>query len=196
VAVNTSDSSSEEETDDEADDPAANNSIGATIFGYDNAIEDADSNAENLETNELLDNLIWRFDEYEHTDDRLRLPSHMKTVYPRKTELNTGVATSFKTPLGAFKVMGGFDVDTAKRLCRNSNDYMKMFVLSNRTTRSLHGAQFEDITLLEMMKFLGIILRMSLNPIDYGGYPAYFFSSDADIVLNEEQKIKASGTEG
>jgi len=63
VAVNTSDSSSEEETDDEADDPAANNSNGATIFWYDNDTEDADSNTEKLEANELLDNLIWRFDE-------------------------------------------------------------------------------------------------------------------------------------
>jgi len=120
----------------------------------------------------------------------------MKTVYPGKTELNTGVANSFKTPLGAFQVVGGFDVDTAKRLCRNSNDYMKMFVLSNRTNRSLYGTQFEDITLSEMMKFLGIMLKISLNPIDYGGYPAYFFRSDADIVLDEEQKIKASGTKG
>ena len=47
-----------------------------------------------------------------------------------------------------------------------------------------------------MMKFLGIMLRMSLNPIDYGGYAAYFFRDDVNIDLDENTSLIASGTKG
>ena len=47
-----------------------------------------------------------------------------------------------------------------------------------------------------MMKFSGIMLGMSLNPIDYGDYAAYFFRSDVDIELDEDLSIKKNGTKG
>jgi len=84
--------------------------------------------------------------------------------------------------------LGGFDLDTLKRLCGNSNEYIKRFVIPNCRDQLLYGIRFEDITLTEMMKFMGIMLRMSLHPIDFGGYPAYFARTDEDIILDGEQK--------
>ena len=40
------------------------------------------------------------------------------------------------------------------------------------------------------------MLRMSLNPIDYGGYAAYFFRDDVNIDLDENTSLSASGTKG
>lgn len=51
----------------------------------------------------------------------------------------------------------------------------------------------------EMHRFLGIILRISVNPIDGGGYPAYFSDSDIEIPLTEEEggeKMSIPGTKG
>ena len=59
--------------------------------------------------------------------------------------------------------MGGYTVDIVRILCRNSNDYIKKYVLPNRMNGLLYGTRFEDISVSEMMKFLGIMLRMSLN---------------------------------
>jgi len=193
VASSSSSSSSEEETDDES---VGNYGSAFSSEDYDYDIEDESTDSEDQHTNEVLDNLIWRFTPYHHTDERLRLAAHKKSIYSHQTELKTGVGGSFKTPLGALQVVGGFDFDTVKRLCRNSNEYIKMCVLPSRTNQLLYGIRFEDITLSEMIKFFGIMLRMSLIPIDYGGYPAYFSRSDADIVLDNEQTITASGTKG
>jgi len=185
--VSNSDSSSENSTDDEQ---------GASILDLHYDIDNDSVDSDNEETNDLLDNLLWRFTGYEPTDDRLRDPAHKKTVYIGSTQLKVGVAASFKTPLGALQVVGGFDLDTVKRICRNSNEYIKRFIMSNTRDQLLYGMRFEDITVEEMMKFFGIMLRMSLHPIDFGGYPAYFARTDEDIILDGEQTIRATGPKG
>ena len=189
--LSTSDSSSEESTDDEL---GANEGASTLDENYD--IDNDSSDSDNGETNELLDNLIWRFTEYDHTDDRLRQPAHKKSVYSGSTQLKVGVGASFKTPLGALQVVGGFDLDTLKRLCGNSNEYIRRFVIPNCRDELLYGIRFEDITIEEMMKIFLIMLRISLHPIDFGGYPAYFTRRDEDIILDGEQTIKATGTKG
>ena len=206
-----SSSSSEEETDEEIEENIAdvtespsdnlnNNSDGVAVFNHTYDVgeetEVVQGEEESLETNVLLDNLLWNFEEYEHTNELLRLPSHKKTVYHGNIRLKTGVADSFKTPLEAFQVVGGYTVVTVRRLCRNSNDYIKKYALPNRMNGLLYGTRFEDIFVSEMMKFLGIMLRMSLNPIDYGGYAAYFFRDDVNIDLDENTSLSASGTKG
>ena len=209
--ASSSSSSSEEETDEEIEENIAdvtespsdnlnNNSDGVAVFNHTYDVgeetEVAQGEEESLETNVLLDNLLWNFEEYEHTNELLRLPSHKKTVYHGNTRLRSGVADSFKTPLEAFQVVGGYTVVAVRRLCRNSNDYIKKYVLPNRMNGLLYGTRFEDISVSEMMKFLGIMLRMSLNPIDYGGYAAYFFRDDVNIDLDENTSLTASGTKG
>jgi len=100
--LSTSDSSSEESTYDEL---GVNEGASTLEENYD--IDNDSSDSDNGETNDLLDNLIWRFAEYNHTDDRLRQPAHKKSVYSGSTQLKFGVGASFKTPLGALQVVGG-----------------------------------------------------------------------------------------
>jgi len=151
VASSSSSSSSAEETDDESV-----GNYGSAFLSEDYDIEDESTDSKDQQTNEVLDNLIWRFTPYHHTDERLRLAAHEKCIYSHQTELKTGVGGSFKTPLGALQVVGGFDFDTLKRLCRNSNECIKMCVLPSCTNQLLYGIRFEDITLSEMIKFFGI----------------------------------------
>lgn len=51
-----------------------------------------------------------------------------------------------------------------------------------------------------MHHFLGILLQISLNPVDGGGYPAYFSDTDTTISFSddpsEEQERRMPGTRG
>ena len=88
--LSTSDSSSEESTDDEL---GVNEGASTLEGNYD--IDNDSSDSDNGETNDLLDNLIWRFAEYNHTDDRLRQPAHKKSVYSGSTQLKFGVGAYY-----------------------------------------------------------------------------------------------------
>ena len=81
-----------------------------------------------------------------------------------------------------------------KRLCRNSNDYIRRVILPTRTYGLLYDEIITDISVEEMMRFLGIVLRISLNPLDYGGYEAYFNTSGIEIRINENTVMEAEGT--
>jgi hypothetical protein len=37
-----------------------------------------------------------------------------------------------------------------------------------------------------MVRFLGILLRISLTPVDYGGYPAYLRDENVKVWLSED----------
>lgn len=47
-----------------------------------------------------------------------------------------------------------------------------------------------------MMRFFGILLRISLSPIDNGGYAAYFDVNDIEIGIDENVTMKAPHTSG
>ena len=48
----------------------------------------------------------------------------------------------------------------------------------------------------EIMHLLRFLLRMSLNPIDCGGYQVYFIKADIEIQLDFKSTIKAVSTGG
>ena len=182
-------SSSEEEIDGEE-----NEDVVHARFDSSYDVDGTENLTERDRSNVLLDSLLWDFKEYSHTDENLRLVAHQRIVYTEKTVLKTGVATSFNTPLEAFQVVGGVDYETVKRLCRNSNEYMRRVVIPRYDSGLVYGLAFVDISVTEMMNFFGIMLRMSLNPIDYGGYQAYFNKSDIEVQIDSETTIKAFST--
>ena len=49
-----------------------------------------------------------------------------------------------------------------------------------------------------MMRFLGILLRISLSPADMGGYPAYFHDEDLQVPISNEHNdvFSIKGTKG
>jgi hypothetical protein len=54
------------------------------------------------------------------------------------------------------------------------------------TSRSWHGLVWKPISFDEMHRFLGILLRISMQPTDAGGYTAYFRDSNITIPLSED----------
>jgi Transposase IS4 len=84
------------------------------------------------------------------------------------------------------------------RLAAGSNDYFHRFKKPLLDRNQLwHGIKWTDITVEEMHKFLGILLRISLSPVDGGGYEAYF--SKTNKILNPgdgAKQMEIDGTAG
>jgi Transposase IS4 len=51
-------------------------------------------------------------------------------------------------------------------------------------SRKWHGLIWKPISIDEMHRFLGVLLRISLTPVDGGGYGAYFRDSNMTIQLS------------
>lgn len=47
-----------------------------------------------------------------------------------------------------------------------------------------------------MVRFLGILLKISLQPVDGGGYPAYFATCDRTVEIAGGEKLKIIGSKG
>jgi hypothetical protein len=47
-----------------------------------------------------------------------------------------------------------------------------------------------------MHRFVGALLRASLEPVDSGGYPAYFRATDMKIEVRNGQTVEIPGTAG
>ena len=64
--------------------------------------------------------------------------------------------------------------------------------------RRWHGLVWKPISVQEMHRFIGILLRISLSPIDAGGYPAYFTEEDERIQYRSDPPVCRSihGTRG
>jgi hypothetical protein len=65
---------------------------------------------------------------------------------------------------------------------RYYHDTIKRKYVSANTPK-WHGLYWTDISPDEMHRFLGILLKISLEPIDFGGYTAYFRSQNIKINL-------------
>jgi len=93
--------------------------------------------------------------------------------YNGPTGLKIGIAEQFTDPLECLAV-NGLDRRFIARLARNSNEHARKFTLPKDRNRRLHSHEWKNITVAEMHAFLGITLRISLSPMDSGGYSAYF----------------------
>ena len=102
-----------------------------------------------------------------------------------ETRLKEGIAEQFADPFGAIKVLGGFSYPFVARLTRNSNDYAVRHILPKYPSHyRFHGEKWRTIEVYEMYRFLGIMLKISLSPVDSGGYQSYFGKSDTSIRYN------------
>jgi Transposase IS4 len=149
-------------------------------------IEDYDSDGEEEETTagnngsgleQFLKDLQWNFCVGKEVADR-EAPS----PYIGPSGLKPNVAASFKDPFECLAVCGGLDFDLVCRLARNSNEYARKYLLANDRNNRLHGQPFANITTEEMYHFLGITLRISLSPLDWGGYDAYFSACNRKVL--------------
>jgi Transposase IS4 len=93
------------------------------------------------------------------------------------------VARSFHDPFECFRLCGGFREEFVKRLTSESNDYFVEYIKPKLGKNIYYcGQHFRNITFNEMHVFLGILLRISMEERDGGGYSAYFSPNDRVLV--------------
>ena len=93
-------------------------------------------------------------------------------------------------------MIGGLSYDLIKRLARNTNNYPRMELIPNSPRRHVSGYRFWNITVSEMYRFLGILLKISLQHRDLGGYSSYWGKSDLEISGGKGYNKSISGTKG
>jgi Transposase IS4 len=82
-------------------------------------------------------------------------------------------------PFTVFQMVGGLDDEFVATLANNSNEYFHQELRKDKPRNwKFHGHPWQDITKQDMYRFLGILLKISLAPIDGGGYQAYLQPHD------------------
>ena len=113
--------------------------------------------------------------------------------------LRPGVSRRFCDPLQCFSQCGGMTEQFVARLAANSNDYYWTNIKPG-LGRNLHnGLVWKDITIEEMYRFLGIMLKISLSPVDGGGYATHFANEDKVICADTRRNpvtIKIGNSKG
>lgn len=61
----------------------------------------------------------------------------------------------------------------------------------SRNSRKWHGLVWKPISIEEMHRFIGILLRISLYPIDAGGYPAYFATEEEEDIFFSTNPVES-----
>jgi Transposase IS4 len=178
----TVDSSSDDGSNlDEEDNIYAEGSVSENSLS-DSDDEDAEETTAGTNTTEggiaqLLQEISWNFANVTDIQDK-----DAPSLYIGPNGLKPRVADSFSNPFECLSVCGGLDYDLVCRLARNSNEYARKYLLPKDRNSRLQGQPFSNITVEEMYHFLGITLRISLSPIDWGGYGAYFAAGNRKVL--------------
>ena len=139
--------------------------------------EDRDGNPESS-VFQMLQQFEWKFEEVEPGSDTVTHEGPLP--YDGPVGLKPGVAELFTDPFECLSE-NGLSRDFVARLTRNSNEYAKKYILVKDRNRRLNGHDWKNITINEMYTFLGITLRISLSPMDSGGYAAYFRKTNKEV---------------
>ena len=129
----------------------------------------------------IMGELDWKFEELKEGDPPV-IDKYQPRNYDGPEGLRRGVGTLFSNPFECLQVVGGLDYSFVANLAANSNEYywQEIHPELNKDKR-LHNHTFSDISTAEMHWYLGITLKISLAPIDGGGYTAYFRTNEKII---------------
>ncbi len=105
--------------------------------------------------------------------------------------LRHNVSNKFQTCLEACGVAGGFTYQLIKRITANSNAYVDKIKVGNR----FFGTIWTPITVQEMYRALGIILKMSIDCRQLGGIQSYF-SPPREILSGPGESTEIDGFSG
>ena len=157
-------------------------------------VDEAESLMETVKT------LFWKFEDVPDCatrDDKL-LDSNLREMHNGPEGLRDGVPQSFSNPFECFAKVGGFDYETVARLVDGTNDYFNRYIKPNLDKNKTHvGMTWKDVQVYEMHRFLGVLLRISMSPVDGGGYEAYFRKSNVVIVPGGgAMELEVDGTAG
>jgi len=103
--------------------------------------------------------------------------------YPFTCEpsLKEGVGHSVTDPFEAFCRVGGMSYEFVARIAANSNDCYHAQIKPELGQNKFHNLPWKDVTTEEMFRFFGILLKISLSPVDGGGYPAHFRPKNKEL---------------
>ena len=136
---------------------------------------------------QLLEELKWEFSDVQACD-----PTVVdQECYECQGDscLKPGVAVTFSDPFEAMMV-SGLSYEFVARIAANSNDYCYQHIKPELGQNKFHQCVWTDITTEEMYRFFGVLLKMSLQPIDGGGYPAYFRTTNKELCTGYGSRAK------
>ena len=99
--------------------------------------------------------------------DRLK---YQKGLSEPKGKLKEGVPEMFSDIFQCAQKCGGIDMTFFGRITANSNTSARTRILK----RKIHGYKFNPVTVIEMINFFGIILKISVYDNNLGGYNSYW----------------------
>lgn len=196
------------ESDGESDSPSEQEDLGPGEVDQENKSDD-DCSSDDDEVPAVRDDvpaslmslyqkiqaLQWKFQPVE-TKTGFHLIDDRKSWTNARDGLKRRVSQTFSNPFNCFFAVSGVSYESVARLARNSNHYFDKMIkprLNNRNNRYHHLA-WKPITTQEMFRFLGIMLKISLQPMDAGGYKAYF--SGNNIFVDPGGKVDVLEIEG
>lgn len=114
----------------------------------------------------LLKNVTFQ---YEALENELQPPSNLYNG--SGPCLRRGIGKKFTTVFECTQLCGGLSITFFKRLAANSNQYARLHMTPDG---KFAGRTWRNISLEEMVRFHGVILKMSIDNRSLGGYESYF----------------------
>ena len=119
------------------------------------------------------------------------IQDHLYHYQGRGPCLRHNVSNKFQTCLEACGVAGGFTYQLIKKITANSNAYVDRIKVGNRFA----GTLWTPITVQEMFRALGIILKMSIDCRQLGGIQSYF-SPPRELLSGPGESTEIDGFTG
>ena len=134
----------------------------------------------------------WCWDQWDEIGDNDEVEGPKEhDHYDGKYGLKDGVGESFHTILQCIFKTTAMNREFFKRLASQSNKYARQ-QMNTRNTSLFLGHKWENIRVGEMVRFFGIMLRISMEPRKMGGYASYF--QDPPVIrLGVSYSVRLTG---
>ena len=185
------------ESDDESlSDEGSDCELDVSAFRVDeDADEDGRSPIGDLVDNERENNFMgneWKWNCWEDIGNDEEVDGPLETDrYNGPHGLKNGVGNRFKTIFQCIMTTTAMNIEFFRRLVANSNKYARNDMQSRNSTLYL-GHKWENISVSEMIRFFGIMLRISLEPRKMGGYSSYF-TDNSNVQIGTGYSVELRG---
>ena len=189
--------SNEGEDDGSISDDGSNYEIENDKEEDDDQIGRSDSNEDELvennnekDVNYLSDD--WKWNQWKEIgdDESIKGPP-VEDRYNGPHGLKPGFPTSFTTVLQCIFQSTAMSRSFFQRLASQSNKYARK-EMATRHSMLFLGHKWKNITVPELIRFFGIMLRISLEPRKMGGYSSYFTENPV-ITIGDGYSIQLRG---
>ena len=184
------DSEQLEESDSDSSDEDSQCDVNDSAF-FTN-VSNEENDVEEYENEKEIDVLDenWKWNQWEKINDDETIPGPFEDDhYSGPHGLNPVYTLSFQTILQCIFNTTAMDRNFFKRLCSQSNKYARR-VMQSRCTSMFLGHKWTNISTGEMVRFFGILLRISMEPRKMGGYASYFVSNPCVSVGGYSVQLK------